>query len=570
MNGNNRPVSPTANRTFIRLDVIFSISFIVLVFLFSGIIGYLTYRNGLKTVDTLAADIFSQTSLRVDRELQGFMIIPQSINGMNRTVVARDYITPADTRQMGRLFLDEMLQFPTVKSVEFATEQNTDVSVARNVFNTPLVLGFSGTETGFAYTAFETDANGTLGKNVWTLPGFIPKDNSWYATAVKEDRQTWTPIYVWPNGDLGIDAVTPVKKNGTLIGVLDTAVTLDNITDFLKNVKKTPNYQMYIIDSEGFVVGGTNIDAPYISKTGADNKPELQRMSVADVKYPLLEQAINRLQRQFGQLRNIRQESRLNFSFNEATYYSMVLPFRDPFGLTWTIVSVAPQSDFTYQLNQSNITTILLIMLSIAIATIVASVLSRIITAPLSKLIESVKQFPNREFSLQPVTSNISEINILTDAFSDMAETVRNTIASLKTSEDIAVGKQGQYRAEKEKLEAIIQSIGDGVIVTDKYFQIQVVNRVALNLAGYELQECLGRGYDLIFKFVYEDNQSVQNDFFIKEAVRTGTVQKMSGNTLLVTKQGKHIPIEDSAAPLVDSEGKLIGCVIVFREVTRS
>jgi len=51
--------------------------------------------------------------------------------------------------------------------------------------------------------------------------------------------------------------------------------------------------------------------------------------------------------------------------------------------------------------------------------------------------------------------------------------------------------------------------------------------------------------------------------------METGKVMEMSNHTVLISKTGKRIPVADSAAPLKDKNGKVAGCVVVFRDVTK-
>lgn len=263
----------------VHLTTVFLVSLITIVLLFSGIVGYLAYRNSLKAIDILASDIFFQTGEHLESELGHFMATPQLINALNLSLIERGFLSLDDPEALSGYFLDQIRHYPTVKSIEFANEKGEDVSVARDVFDTPLVLGFSGKNTGGDFRAFETDWSGRLGKLVWELPDFVPKENSWYKTAVEARQPTWTPIYVWPNGDLGIDAVRLVKKDGEPMGVLDTAITLNDVTDFVAKIKKSANGRVYVLDGDGLIVAGSHIPTPYIEEKNSNDEAMVRRMS---------------------------------------------------------------------------------------------------------------------------------------------------------------------------------------------------------------------------------------------------------------------------------------------------
>jgi len=121
---------------------------------------------------------------------------------------------------------------------------------------------------------------------------------------------------------------------------------------------------------------------------------------------------------------------------------------------------------------------------------------------------------------------------------------------------------------EKEKMSTILQSIGDGVFVVDKELNIILFNDVCAQLTGFSEKEAVGKPYHEILRFVYEKDGKI-NDSFIKRTIKKGETQTMSNHTELIQKNGTHIAVADSAAPLKDSDGDIIGVVVVFRDVTK-
>ncbi|MFA6145959.1 MAG: PAS domain S-box protein [Patescibacteria group bacterium] len=125
-----------------------------------------------------------------------------------------------------------------------------------------------------------------------------------------------------------------------------------------------------------------------------------------------------------------------------------------------------------------------------------------------------------------------------------------------------------QINEEKTKVETIINSIGDAVLVIDSDFKILIFNESAVKISGFTKAEAIGQKYDQILKFIYEKDGQV-NDVFIKQAMNTGNIQEMANHTQLIRKDGVKVQVADSASPVRNKEGKIIGCVVVFRDVTR-
>ncbi|MBU4141998.1 PAS domain-containing protein [Patescibacteria group bacterium] len=137
----------------------------------------------------------------------------------------------------------------------------------------------------------------------------------------------------------------------------------------------------------------------------------------------------------------------------------------------------------------------------------------------------------------------------------------------LSAANDIDEERQKTIK-EKDKIDAILHSIGDGVFVVDKDLRVVIINEVAANMAGYKAEEVLGKKYTDKLKFIFEETGKV-NSQFIDKAFETKAVQKMSNHTVLIDKDGNKIQVSDSAAPLLDADFNVVGCVVVFRNVTK-
>ncbi len=118
------------------------------------------------------------------------------------------------------------------------------------------------------------------------------------------------------------------------------------------------------------------------------------------------------------------------------------------------------------------------------------------------------------------------------------------------------------------KTKAILASIGDAVMACDKDGQVILFNRKAAAITGFSAREVIGRHYNRVIKFVREVDGQPSVDF-IAEAMKTGHKTIMADNTLLIKKSGVKIPVADSAEPIRYAGGVLIGCVIVFRDITQ-
>lgn len=117
------------------------------------------------------------------------------------------------------------------------------------------------------------------------------------------------------------------------------------------------------------------------------------------------------------------------------------------------------------------------------------------------------------------------------------------------------------------RLHTTLQSIGDGVIVTDAQGRVTSLNPVAERLTGWSSTNAQGRELPAVFRIVNEETRAeVENPAL--RALREGTVVGLANHTVLLSRSGKEHPIDDSAAPIRLSAGTVDGSVLVFRDIT--
>lgn len=127
----------------------------------------------------------------------------------------------------------------------------------------------------------------------------------------------------------------------------------------------------------------------------------------------------------------------------------------------------------------------------------------------------------------------------------------------------------GTLANEKERAEVTLHSIGDAVITTNAYGDIEYLNPVAEQLTGWTVATAHGQPSAQIFNIINEHTgEPLDNPAEI--AIKENRIVSASGHTGLIKRNGKIIPIEDSAAPICDSHGKTIGAVLVFHDVSHA
>lgn len=120
---------------------------------------------------------------------------------------------------------------------------------------------------------------------------------------------------------------------------------------------------------------------------------------------------------------------------------------------------------------------------------------------------------------------------------------------------------------QREWLRVALSSIGDAVIATDLNGAVNFINPTAEAITGYTMADVADRPLDQVFQIINEETRApVESPFAAIK--RTGQTVGLANHTMLIARDGREIPIEDSGAPIKDHLGKTIGVIIVFHDVS--
>ncbi|MDO8293648.1 MAG: PAS domain S-box protein, partial [Gallionella sp.] len=122
-------------------------------------------------------------------------------------------------------------------------------------------------------------------------------------------------------------------------------------------------------------------------------------------------------------------------------------------------------------------------------------------------------------------------------------------------------------QASEERLAVTLNSIGDAVIATDAEARVTLLNPLAEQLTGWMQSQATGRPVDEIFHIINKETRQPAT-IPVMETLAHGTVQGLANHTVLIARDGSECDIADSCAPIRDRDGRVIGAVLVFRDVT--
>ena len=163
---------------------------------------------------------------------------------------------------------------------------------------------------------------------------------------------------------------------------------------------------------------------------------------------------------------------------------------------------------------------------------------------------------------------SLSETKILTlnrsvrkeDELDQLVDTINNMQKNLNHQFD-------KIDQQKQHLSQTLNSIGDAVISTDVKGNVVRMNPVAEKLTGVSNEDATGQTIKSVFPIINAStSEEIENP--IEKVMQSGEVVHLSNHTTLLSKNGERYQISDSAAPIKDEHGKILGMVLVFNDVT--
>ncbi|MGL5059149.1 MAG: ATP-binding protein, partial [Microcoleus sp.] len=253
--------------------------------------------------------------------------------------------------------------------------------------------------------------------------------------AIRGTKPTWSAVY--PSTNLlfpEISAVRPIyDKSGNLLGVLGSEITLEYISDFLRNLTISASGQAFIIERSGELIASSTAEAPFILEGQGKDKIE-KRVLASNSINPLTQATAKQLLHQFGSLDRIEQRHNFTFKLNDNQQLVQVKPFQDGRGIDWLIVVVIPEVDFMGQINANTRTTILLCSIALALAIILGIYTSRWIVQPILALNQASKAIAEGNLTRRVADNRIRELNTVGQSFNYMANQLEASFTCLESS----------------------------------------------------------------------------------------------------------------------------------------
>ena len=466
----NKPVSNNY-RIKLPLRLALTIPFVMIILVTVGLTGYLSFENGQSAVNDLVIQLFSKIEASMEQHLDNYLGAPFIINQINLNAMQQGQLNGSDSEQMAQYFWEQGKLFSEVESMGFANDGGEFAAVSHPekymIITTP-------SPTGIVLRRYAVGDDGhRTGNILGEIQNFDVHTLGWYQTAIKEGQPAWTDISPALTGQrLYMTAVTPYyDKESSLAGVFYLDVSLGEIDQFLRNINISRNGKIFIMEPGGGIVASSTPEQPYLM-----NGDKRERLNASSSSEPLIAYAAMDLKDQS------KDPGKTNFPYQSTIsilgerHFVRVSSYRDARGLDWRIVIVVPESDFMAQITLNNRNTLGLIMISLLLSIIVAALLARHITHPLSHLSRSAKALAQGDYDQRLEVNRGDEVGELTDSFNTMALKLKENSASLRGSE--------------ERFRALVEQAPEAILVLDcDSFLFVDANKKAEELFGCSREE---------------------------------------------------------------------------------
>ncbi len=407
---------------FIMIAGIFTIYLILI----SSLVGYLSYKTSKDSVNKISTEFIDTTIKYIKNNVNSFLELPHKINKLNSSFVLKNNLTLKEPEILEKQFISQIRSFDSLSSIYLG---NNEGGLALGGRENDLIYTIStdNFKSG-SFKKYSLDLNNNKKELLLSLPNFDARTRPWYITAVKNNRESWSDIYILFSGqDMAIAAARPVfNKKGTLLGVLSIDLFLSKIQNFLKQVDLGKSGKVFIVEKTGLLVASSTEELPIISDNGSN-----RRLLANESNEPYIKNVIDKITLKFNGLENITKEEILAFKLNEASVHTYVYPLKDNYGIDWIIAATIPDSDFMKDIWENNRNLIIILIIASIVSAIFSLIGSAWVVNPIRKLNASTKDLVKGNWENKGETYFVKEIDSLSLSFNYMASQLSNTLKEL-------------------------------------------------------------------------------------------------------------------------------------------
>ncbi len=445
----------------IPLKIIFTVPFLIEIFIIVGLVGFLSYKNGKEAVNEIATQLREEITLEIQEYIKNQLSSLVMIHKLNADAIERgDLNLDLQDREAKKYhYLWQMIKnFEGVSRIGLSSQaKNQYLEIWRKPENGELRFVVSNASTNYFTFEYAISPEGEptqVMKQLLTTQ-YDPRKRPWYMGAVKAGKLDWAPI------NSGIDyniffltLCQPIyDRNNQLLGVITATYELDKIQDFLGQHKIGKNGQTFIFDREGLLVATSQEES---SLNNSKDSKKTKRPSIEQSSNPLIQATAKYLKKSFVDLNKIERSYQLEFNYKDQLQFLQISPYKDELGIDWLIVTVVPESDFLARIQANTRQTILLCIFAFFLVIIIGIMTSNWVAKPILTLKNAAKDIALGKLNAHVKIDQTYELGELAISFNSMANQLKEMFETLeekvdKRTEELVIAKEKAEVANQAK-----------------------------------------------------------------------------------------------------------------------
>lgn len=416
---NRRRRRRTTLRT--RLTAAFVLQLVVVV----GAVGFLSFSDGEASVNDVAGQLRRELSERVQQKLESYVAVPFRINSTNADAFAQGILSFTEYREAARFFWRQMVEYDTVAYISVGTADGLFFGIKRMNDGTLQLRVRHAQDTGGALQSWELDGDGnpTSVQPRASRPNYDPRLRPWFTRGMAAEKTVWTGIesyYSAPN-ELATGPVTPIFKDGKVIGVISSDLQLSQLSRYMRNMKLGVTGVAFIVEASGTLVASSTQDRITAEVAGRATPIEASQSGNDKIR-----NAIRLLEDKVGGLGSLTTTSHYSYEANGQRHFLTAVPYSGTQGIDWITVITVPESDFLHRISESRTLTLKLCLVALLFSMLVSLGIARSITKPLVRLTEVARRLRSGNLDVAFDTRSSDEIGTLAFTMNDMVEGLRD------------------------------------------------------------------------------------------------------------------------------------------------
>ncbi len=454
--------SLTQSKFLLRTALV--VPFVVQIVAAVSLVGYLSFRNGQRAVKDLVDQLQDEISFRVKEQVQVYLEAPPLVNQINEDAARLGVLDFNDIEKSRSYLWKQVLRFKSIGHTGLANEQgqylrigwvNRSAGAEKPQLAQQLRRG-----TGDLFY-YNVDQQGNPIGIAKITPNYDVRKRPLYEVVLKHNRAAWSGVYInFGYGSLQINASSPYfDDQGKLIGIFTCQMGLDQIRDFLQNLKIGQSGQVFMIEPAGELIASSlSQQALTIGKGDAQRRLKAQESS-----HPIMRRSMEEINTHIRDLSNLEAPTQWDFELDHQRYFLKISPLKDEYGLNWLIVVVVPENDFMAEINANTRHTVLLCLGALGLAIGLGVMTTRWITAPIRQITKASEEMATGDLNQHIKPCYIIELDKLGNSFNGMTEQLKDSVEALRLAneelESRVEQRTQQLSLEKERSEQLLLNI---------------------------------------------------------------------------------------------------------------